>query len=178
MCRHWLWHLSDGLNFGRVYAKALVCCHMPDERHCPTPEVDLVAIQLDTSLSISLEKLLQIVVVISSSHFMGVAKPNHNEIICNHLNTTETFEELVHSSLKHFWCRAEAKGHSLPAVSSKWSIECGEEGGFLFHLYMPESLGHIQHCEHFGPVESSSNILNSRKWIVFPTDGLVEISRV
>ena len=71
----------------------------------------------------SVQECCKCLVVVVVGFFQYFAIANHNEIISNNLNSSESLKELVHLALKHIWGRADAKGNSLPTVTAKRGVE-------------------------------------------------------
>ena len=66
------------------------------------------------------------------------------DVICMADDTRNPLHDLLHSPLKVFCGRADAKGKALETEPPEWSDECSEELGFLREGNLPIRAGGIE----------------------------------
>lgn len=113
--------------------------------------------------------------MVFDSLFMYVAKPDHNKVVSNHLHSFETLNELMHSSLEHLGGQTDTKRHPLPSVSPERSVEVLDVRKGFWHVELEEELSLLTTFNHFGPIESGSNIFDRWEGVVLTTNGLIEV---
>jgi hypothetical protein len=148
---------------------------MTDEGDLTQPQPHLLWVQLYSLGRTSLQKRIQIAVMVLNGLLLCLSAPHSNKIIRNHLNVIEALDQLMHSPLEYFRGRTNAEWHTVPAIPAKGCVECRQDRGGFIELYVPKSLADIEDSEELGPMQSSGDILDRWESIMLSLYGAIEV---
>ena len=98
-----------------------------------------------------------------------------SDVICNSNASLALFKNLIHLLLEDVLGTDEAKGKSQEIVSSKRTVECHKQAGFLVEDDLPVSMVGIQLGEVVRLHKLMSNFLHGGHLVMILADGLIEV---